>query len=75
MSLRHAWSVIEPKEANTFPKEENTRKHIWKVALLKKLHIKWIIKMTYLSHAAPEEAQFKQVALWEAYVSQLAPGL
>ena len=29
--------------------------------------------MTYLSQAAPEEAQFKQVALWEAYVLQLAP--
>ena len=48
-------------------------KDIWNVTLLKKLHIKWVIKITYQSQAAPEDAQFKQVALWEAYVLQLAP--
>ena len=52
--------------------EENTRKDIWNVALLKKLHIKWVIKMTDQSQVTPEEVQFKQVALWETYVLQLA---
>ena len=71
MSLRHVWSVVDLDEANTFPRRvKNTRKDIWKVALLKKLHIKWVIKMTDQSQAAPKEAQFKQVALWEAYILQ-----
>ena len=42
------------------------------MALLKKLHIKWVIKMIDQSQVALEEAQFKQVALWKAYVLQLA---
>ena len=48
MSLRHVWSVVDPEE-------ENTRKDIWKVALLKKLHIKWVIKMTSQSLATLKE--------------------
>ena len=72
MSLRHTWSMVNPEEANTLLEKENTRKDIWKVTLLKKLHIKWIVKMTYQSQADPEEAQFKQVALREAYILQLA---
>ena len=43
------------------------------MALLKKLHIKWVIKMIDQSQVAPKEAQFKQIALWKAYVLQLAP--
>ena len=43
------------------------------MALLKKLHIKWVIKIIDQSQVAPEEAQFKQIALWKAYVLQLAP--
>ena len=73
MSLRHVWSVVDLDEANTFPRRvKNTRKDIWKVALLKKLHIKWVIKMTDQSQAAPKEAQFKQIAIGEAYVLQSA---
>ena len=53
--------------------EENTRKYIWNAALLKKLHIKWVIKMTDRSQATIEEAQFKRVTLWKTYVLQLAP--
>ena len=41
--------------------------------LLKKLHIKRVIKMIDHSQADLEEAQFKQVTLWEAHVLQLAP--
>ena len=35
------------------------------MAFLKKLHIKWVIKMTDQSQAAFEETRFKQVARWE----------
>ena len=73
MSLRHAWSVVDLKRQAHFLQEENTRKYIWNVAFLKKLHIKWVIKMTDQSQTAPKEAHFKQVALWDAYVLQLAP--
>ena len=64
MGLSHTWSVVDPEEANSSLEEENIRKDIWNVTLLKKLHIKWVIKMIDQSQAAPEEAQFKQVALW-----------
>ena len=73
MNLRYAWSVVDPEEANTFPKRGKHKEiYIWKVALLKKLHIKWVIKMTDQSQAAPKEAQFKQIAIGEAYVLQSA---
>ena len=36
------------------------------------MHIKWVIKMIDQFQVALEEAQFKQVALWETYVLQLA---
>ena len=72
MSLRHAWSVVDLKRQAHFLQEENTRKYIWNVAFLKKLHIKWVIKMIDQSQVTTEEVQFKQVALWEAYVLQLA---
>ena len=61
------------EKANTFPRRGKHKENIWNVTLLKKLHIKWVIKMTNQSQAVPKEAQFKQVALWEAYIIQLAP--
>ena len=73
MSLRHVWAWQTLKRQTHSLEEENTRKYIWNVAFLKKLHIKWVIKMIDQSQVTPEEVQFKQVALWEAYVLQLAP--
>ena len=52
MSLRHAWNVINPEE-------ENTRKYIYEnETLLKKLHLKWVIKMTNQSYSTLEKAMF-----------------
>ena len=66
MSLRHAWSVVNPKEANTFPRRGNTMKDIWNVT--KKLYIKWVIEIIDQSQVAIEEAYFIQLAPKEVQV-------
>ena len=48
MSLGHAWSVVDPKKANTFLRKGKHKEIYMKCGTLNKLHIKWVNKIMVL---------------------------